>query len=735
MSNRREHHYYRQLKQQYKRFLDNDRYRIERNEKILRLIERVETRASMLAAKTDRFNILRKQYLAYLRRTCNMTNMSEENRLIKEPTPPPELPKAKMSPYESKMDILEKYLANIASEKTKEEILDSIRNKHKATPNMQDKDDKNVQNALKTTYTLNKPEEFYSGSFENSNYPTYTNSLEYDGAAANREETDMPKFGVRFHQDEESSGTAEEKFEMEAKETEKPTNRDTSTIKIENDSAEIISPRLVKNSDQRKSVPKEGFDEVDFPMGITEQTDYSEVKDVSRSQEVSESPDANLNKLVLEESNHTQQEIEDKSEIALSSKDMEITAIDATKSINRPDEIQAQNDYYNNQQYYDENQYQYDQSGQPISYNYDTNNIQQYDANGQLVQQYDANGQLVQQYDSNGQPVQQYGATEQPYQEYDDNAQPAQQYDANENQIQQYDVNGQPIMQQHDGNVQPLQQYDTNGQQYDRKSEPLQQQDGNNNGQQVQQHHDNNNSGQPVHQIEADSQPVVEYDPIEQQIQQYDANDQQYDANHQQYDANGQQHDANGQPIEQYDANGQPIQQYDANAQQYDENGQPVLQYDEHGQIVHGYDPNVQYDVQYDEQGQPIYDPNVQYDASGQLNQDYDPNLQYDENGQPIGGYGVQYDENGQPIEYDPNAQYDYNQHFDPNVQYDENGQPIPYEASYEQERVQEVEASGEAGEAGEAEKKNVMEMLDTDTESAKQDTKTSNESDFDFSK
>ncbi|KAB0797956.1 hypothetical protein PPYR_08949 [Photinus pyralis] len=161
-------------------------------------------------------------------------------------------------------------------------------------------------------------------------------------------------------------------------------------------------------------------------------------------------------------------------------------------------------------------------------------------------------------------------------------------------------------------------------------------------------------------------------------LEQYNGNDQPLQYNENANEQIALQYDENGQPlhydesIQQYDANGQPIQYYSGSAtdpQYYDQTGQ-YAQYDEHGQLLQ-YDEQGQLLQQYDENGQPIhhyYNNGLQYDEHGQ------PILQYDENGQPI----MQYDENGQPI-----MQYDENGQpiglYDVNGQYDENGQLIGY--------------------------------------------------------
>lgn len=201
---------------------------------------------------------------------------------------------------------------------------------------------------------------------------------------------------------------------------------------------------------------------------------------------------------------------------------------------------------------------------------------------------------------------------------------------------------------------------------------------------------------------------------------------------------------------------------------QYDESGQPLHYQDsyENQDYNYSYDENGQFVPQYqgyDEQGQPLDYQNYEQQAG------YGEQVQYDENGQPVNYEHYQYDENGQPLQqtYDEQNQGYYDQNYD----YNENGQPLethqreealdpseqPSELAEEKGREEEpqetapegvTESLGDANDAvknlehqketvdGAEEERmpRVMEMLDTDTESAKQDTKASHDSDFDFS-
>ncbi|XP_050088727.1 uncharacterized protein LOC126573008 [Anopheles aquasalis] len=66
----------RAMKQRYKRIAEAERQRAERNESILRMLNKVDQQAASLAAKTDRLKMLKTQYEMYLMRTWSSTTPS-----------------------------------------------------------------------------------------------------------------------------------------------------------------------------------------------------------------------------------------------------------------------------------------------------------------------------------------------------------------------------------------------------------------------------------------------------------------------------------------------------------------------------------------------------------------------------------------------------------------------------------------------------------------------------------
>ncbi|XP_050311189.1 uncharacterized protein LOC126746834 [Anthonomus grandis grandis] len=120
--------HYKKLRAQYKRFLEEDKKRQERNERIIRNLERIETRISMLSAKTERINMLRRQYQQFLSRIAQPTNVTRERSFVKE-EPQKTLfreeykePDASKKHCEEKMEILDRYLQTVSSQKCRDTI-------------------------------------------------------------------------------------------------------------------------------------------------------------------------------------------------------------------------------------------------------------------------------------------------------------------------------------------------------------------------------------------------------------------------------------------------------------------------------------------------------------------------------------------------------------------------------------------------------------------------------------
>lgn len=780
--------HYRKLRTQYKRFLEEDRRRQDRNERILRSLERIESRVAMLVAKTERLKLLRQQYQNYLDRVYRAKRVEKHEA------------KPKIV-VDDGNDVVQSYLQNLSSNKLREMLRKEEESRAR------------LPLTLPTDFDEKLNSEFYP--YEGDYRPNYANSIADDIMTSiyNKPKSDGSPRGFN------NWGLYGPM--KEAEKTTRPKNSDTDDVsdvdeipytsgtrnfggigKTDDFLPEKIEEKLKQPNTEEKQVKIEEKEKLvdGVKLQKVDGIDEAQVSEVNSTSKELLRSDVLSNQLQQEQQKNEVEEVDGMKIAQLQEhQKSEIDEVDSRKmaqlELTKHEEIvekKLENDFIEKLELEHPIQ-QFDQNEQPVQIpqcDQQGQNVQQYDASrqqsieseqrifeeqggqqileqhsqqkqlepqnynenepqyveqqqydetghssetqqGQFEGQYDEYGQSLQaqfeqqQFDSNDQPIQQYGEQQQ----YDENVQPFQDQ-------QQYDESGQPIqVQQYDENGQPIQV-----QQYDENGQPIQVQQYDENGQPIQQYTDQ--------QYDENGQLIQQYDETGQPIQQYD---EQYG---QQYDDQGQylqQYDESGQPIpmQQYDETGQLIQQqYDETGQliqqQYDESGQPVQQYDESGLLIQQYDETGQLlQQQYDETGQPIQQ---QYDETGQPIQQ-----QYDESGQPIqqydetGQYLQQYDENGQPIQ-----QYDEQQYYteQSDVQYDETGQVIRQndqvyaEGVVEQQEhptegeISEAVKEGEASlsQAEEPKKSNVMEMLDTDTESIKQETKVSHDSDFDFS-
>ncbi|XP_058055982.1 uncharacterized protein LOC131207387 [Anopheles bellator] len=93
----------RAMKQRHKRQIEADRQRAERNESILRMLNKIDLQAASLAAKTDRLKMLKTQYEMYLMRTWS----SAQHNGYQAPLPmimaPPAAPKSEFVHYLSEL--------------------------------------------------------------------------------------------------------------------------------------------------------------------------------------------------------------------------------------------------------------------------------------------------------------------------------------------------------------------------------------------------------------------------------------------------------------------------------------------------------------------------------------------------------------------------------------------------------------------------------------------------------
>uniref|UniRef100_A0A6P7GNA1 Mesocentin-like isoform X2 n=1 Tax=Diabrotica virgifera virgifera TaxID=50390 RepID=A0A6P7GNA1_DIAVI len=789
--------YYRRLRSQYKKFLEEDRKRQERNEKIVRTLERIETRIDMLTSKTERIKNLRKHYHNYLQRVSGqqvppkvVINTPQYSTIPKNTTtcnedvfPTNNNCEDEQKLNDEKMEILDRYLQSISSQKCRD-LLEKRKMENAELDKLEV-----LKHKLEYGFDSNKAQSI-AEDIMNSIYSRHYNKDPNQGDRQTSRKANV-KFSCDVDDDNKSdisdltqSKDGTECITQNTKSDTVPSNGDKDANKqekrvfVENEQEIQLQPiskenkgfhniSNYENGTKQENNLQENYNQdtnntrlneieskpecLSNNLSITNETDeFVEVKKIDSSfinnQQENDDEDDKENMYDKDHSENKQTVFEPSLADNQSCNEDNVSSVDISKDI-LPSELPVQENVEQNPDLSESTQ-SAQQQHEPNSTaletqakgecNYDSQ--AQYSEDGQPLP-YESNDQEI-QYDQHGQPLQ-----------YDENDQIVQ-YSPNG---VSYDENGQPI--QYDENGQPL-PYNENGQDlhYDGQSQPIQY----------------DQQGQPI-QYDQEGQPIQYNQPVE--PIEYDENNQpvQYDENGQpiQYDSTGQaiQYDENGQPI-QYDPNTQPIQ-YDENGQpiQYDSTGQPI-QYDENGQPIQ-YDPDMQ-PVQYDENGQPI--PSTQLDENGQpiyYDQSGQP-IAYDENGQIIqydeSGQPVQYDENSQPVQYDENGQpvYQYPQYDETGQvlqQYDDNGQPLQYneQGQYDEngqavsnypaenptEQNKEDKTFGEvvlpenvdntledkdAATVNQTGKSKVLEMLDTDTESLQQNVSKVSDSDFSIS-
>lgn len=404
--------------------------------------------------------------------------------------------------------------------------------------------------------------------------------------------------------------------------------------------------------------------------------------------------------------------------------------------------------YQNGQthQYYDERGQacqQYDESGQLLQRSDESIDLlQQGGENGELLQECGEKGSLVQEeaqsqqcYDENGQPIQQYLENGQTVQRYDESDQGLRQYDGNSQLEQYYDEDGQPI-QQYDENGQPIQQYDENGQpiqQYDEHGQMLRSYDGRESDQPLQQQYGESgesqgnyyNSNEPLQQYGESGYPQEQYDENGQPLQQYDENGSQQYQGYETYGQEGQGvYDENGQLIQHFDEYGQPLH--------YDENGQLIQQtYDEQDLQYYGYD----------ESGQPLQNYQQEMAEGETCNSNMylaDDAQDENKNSGDVQASLEQQDISEEQYAEDPQQQQTIEDGVSIGLSHKEETESLSKEKEEVKQAMvdehEKAETDPNLAIEGDTKHHKVMEMLDTDTESSRQDTKASHDSDFDFS-
>uniref|UniRef100_A0A182N6T8 Uncharacterized protein n=1 Tax=Anopheles dirus TaxID=7168 RepID=A0A182N6T8_9DIPT len=105
----------RAMKQRQRRKLEAERQRAERNESILRMLNKIDQQAASLAAKTDRLKMLKTQYEMYLMRTWSQPHVAYNVPMIAAPPPPKMLQSP--NPVSTKSEFVQ-YLSDLTHQQT-----------------------------------------------------------------------------------------------------------------------------------------------------------------------------------------------------------------------------------------------------------------------------------------------------------------------------------------------------------------------------------------------------------------------------------------------------------------------------------------------------------------------------------------------------------------------------------------------------------------------------------------
>ncbi|XP_066153718.1 high mobility group nucleosome-binding domain-containing protein 5-like isoform X2 [Euwallacea fornicatus] len=509
-----EQEYYRRLRTQYKRFLDEDKKRQDRNERILRHLERIETRISMLSAKTQRIDILRKQYRDFLTRLTQPKLIAigkEKPSIIKE--------NSSSLPYlldeeqflnerhisnQEQMEILDKYLENISSPKCRDlqkgkeklklegraanrasavadDIMNSIYVRHYNRPHDAMKIPHEV--AVKT---LNESKE------QTIPFPLVGSSKSGEGFEDKRiDEHEMaePNYGVFeapanlsedikiVEKEQQLCETKEENVDLklqpqQVEEISLETNVTNSEVSPSSDEVVLKDKNLCEQQIQSLEGPNQKNEENTdgIKLDSVENLQYKTEENVNEAQLDSMESPQNAEELSVAVSEQNQQDLHIENSDKVTNKQQFQTSENCLQNNENNEPETSQNipeiDDKQEQPCLEQSEYN---GTQPIPdnnpeqgpyYNYE----QTYDKNQYNQQEESYNQQFYDQY---GQPIwyDQHGQVAMP--EYDENGQMIPQYDENGQLIMLYDQNGQPCFgepQQYDesgyGEVGSEQQYE-----------------------------------------------------------------------------------------------------------------------------------------------------------------------------------------------------------------------------------------------------------------------------------
>ncbi|XP_060529177.1 putative mediator of RNA polymerase II transcription subunit 26 [Cylas formicarius] len=770
--------YYRKLRAQYKQFLEEDKRRQERNEKIMRNLERVETRIAMLSAKTERLNVLRTQYQNYLCRIANATKRdlnSVEKPFVSRKVPfcstsvlnsvPPrhtyvenplsesiKVPEIKLPEHTGKetnlsseetLNILDKYLQNISSQK----YLDLIENEKQRRQKLSLLSQNLVTDSNQATSIA---DDIISSIY--SRYYGKNNFLSKSSSSTDQDNQFPKKLNEKnekndFDHNPRTRETFRASTESETVETPLPnTLKFSKKINFQLDASKQHERKVCDSQDAENSNVLT-TENVNFKPGTTEEDlaekmtkgDENELSQMQHEFGLSEKRTDFMTEINIESKNN--QSLFDDTNNELPTVEKKKLANEAIKEVSINVSTEAAEESQK-ESHWNGNAPKSDQQGCEIA-------IQQNisEANPSAMSNISSTKPIYVR-EENAEGTTQHNSSTSHYKADTENQELNQKQEhALENQAQ-YNL---PKEQVDDSN-----QNTENPTQEDKPASYYEE--------------DNQKEGQDKQNQIQYTQPTEQINDYDQTIQtptQHDQSASYYNVDHenQEYDLQNQvQYDENGQPIQydysQYDQFGQPLL-YDQNGQlvepQYDESGQLIPQYDENGQPIALYDQNGQ-DVfggmieQYDQNGLPYYPDQGGIEDNQELQQHVDPNTQaqYYGEGEQLSPDQQFHAEDQQQVNNDSSdtiANRDNTVRFEEQVIENENvlqSEPVEPDSEHldREEVLTDEPVSGTNKENDKTDQResmpepsNVLEMLDTDTDSIKHNaSKISNDSDFDFS-
>ncbi|KAF5275271.1 hypothetical protein FQA39_LY06931 [Lamprigera yunnana] len=492
----------------YKQFLEEDRRRQQRNDKILDALDKIENRTLMWKAKIEKFKAHQKHFHNYFSTNCRFperdivdissANYRDYETLTKSESNYSNLGNINSTHWKREDRPLKDYEIT----KTSKDLQNSLRQNVKTfndldvpiTPPKQKFEQTfsqqtsqqvhdELKRILKQDNLLQKPEEYEKQSYTSLyKLPRSITELQNENEKTNDELENVP---ISISSESKVQDLQQQKSKKEAVNPEitvTPKINDDGIVKvktIELDDSKSNLETEQQNHSEFKEQEKQNFNllpklkpefysdvqqsEAAMNLTLKELEQKSNGKESIKVNEINSVPrDTIENKDALNEkaeavpftsiiTKDIEQDIKDVNVHLKIEQPLQINEeepIQGNEKLHRlsfeGEKVQTEN-IADTQHYYDDrDQLQYNEDGQPIQY-YSQNPLDpQYYNETNPYQQCNENGQLIQQYDENCHDMQQYYVNN--MMQYDENGQMLLQYDEHGQPLLQYDENGQPVL-------------------------------------------------------------------------------------------------------------------------------------------------------------------------------------------------------------------------------------------------------------------------------------------------